>query len=71
MVGATEYFSRFGAAAASQLQLLHVDLVGECLARHQGRLVDIAVDGAFVTFRCRGPMRLARASISSGVTESG
>jgi adenylate cyclase len=50
IVGSTEYFSRFGDAAGRQLQLLHVDLVGECLARHQGRLVDTAGDGAFLTF---------------------
>ena len=50
IVGSTEYFSRFGDAAGRQLQLLHVDLVGECLARHQGRLVDAAGDGAFLTF---------------------
>jgi class 3 adenylate cyclase len=50
IVGSTEYFSRFGDAAGRQLQLLHVDLVGECLARHHGRLVDTAGDGAFLTF---------------------
>lgn len=50
MVGSTQYFARFGDAAGRQLQQLHVDLVGECLSRHQGRLVDTAGDGAFVTF---------------------
>lgn len=50
IVGSTEYFARFGDAAGRQLQQLHVDLVGECLSRHQGRLVDTAGDGAFVTF---------------------
>ena len=50
IVGSTEYFARFGDAAGRQLQQLHVDLVGECLTRHQGRLVDTAGDGAFLTF---------------------
>src|SRR5438067_12040514 len=50
IVGSTEYFARFGDAPGRQLQQLHVDLVGECLGRHQGRLVDTAGDGAFVTF---------------------
>ena len=50
IVGSTEYFSRFGDAAGRQLQQLHVDLVAESLARHQGRLVDTAGDGAFLTF---------------------
>ena len=50
IVGSTEYFSRFGDAPGRQLQQLHVDLVGECLGRHQGRLVDTAGDGAFLTF---------------------
>jgi class 3 adenylate cyclase len=50
IVGSTEYFARFGDAPGRQLQQLHVDLVGECLGRHQGRLVDTAGDGAFLTF---------------------
>lgn len=54
IVGSTEYFSRFGDASGRQLQQLHVDLVGECLGRHQGRLVDTAGDGAFITFPAAG-----------------
>jgi class 3 adenylate cyclase len=50
MVGSTQYFARFGDAPGRQLQQLHVDLVGECLGRHHGRLVDTAGDGAFLTF---------------------
>src|SRR5690349_3786411 len=50
IVGSTEYFARFGDGPGRQLQQLHVDLVGECLIRHQGRLVDTAGDGAFLTF---------------------
>jgi len=50
MVGSTQYFARFGDAAGRQLQQLHVDLAGECLGRHRGRLVDTAGDGAFLTF---------------------
>ena len=50
IVGSTEYFSRFGDAAGRQLQQLHVDLLEGSLVRHQGRLVDTAGDGAFLTF---------------------
>jgi class 3 adenylate cyclase len=50
IVGSTEYFARFGDAPGRQLQQLHVDLLSECLAQHQGRIVDTAGDGAFVTF---------------------
>jgi len=50
IVGSTEYFSRFGDSAGRQLQQLHVDLVEPSLAPHQGRLVDTAGDGAFLTF---------------------
>jgi len=50
MVGSTQYFARFGDAPGRQLQQLHSDLVGECLGRYQGRLVDTAGDGAFITF---------------------
>jgi len=50
IVGSTEYFARFGDAPGRQLQQLHVDLLAECLARHQGRVVDTAGDGAFLTF---------------------
>ncbi|HET7366158.1 MAG TPA: adenylate/guanylate cyclase domain-containing protein [Burkholderiales bacterium] len=50
IVGSTEYFARVGDAAGRQLQQLHLDLVGECLTRHPGRLVDTAGDGAFLTF---------------------
>jgi len=50
IAGSTEYFARFGDGPGRQLQQLHFDLVGECLGRHQGRLVDTAGDGAFLTF---------------------
>ena len=50
IVGSTEYFARYGDAPGRQLQQLHVDLLSECLARHQGRVVDTAGDGAFLTF---------------------
>jgi len=50
IVGSTEYFARFGDAPGRQLQQLHVDLLGECLGRHAGRVVDTAGDGAFLTF---------------------
>jgi len=46
----TAYFARFGDGAGRQLQQLHLDLLAECLPRRQGRIVDTAGDGAFLTF---------------------
>jgi class 3 adenylate cyclase len=46
----TAYFERFGDAAGRQLQQLHLDLLAECLPARQGRIVDTAGDGAFLTF---------------------
>jgi class 3 adenylate cyclase len=46
----TAYFERFGDAAGRQLQQLHLDLLAECLPPRQGRIVDTAGDGAFLTF---------------------
>ena len=51
IVGSTEYFARYGDAPGRQLQQLHIDLLGECLGRHAGRIVDTAGDGAFLTFQ--------------------
>lgn len=50
IANSTAYFERFGDAAGRQLQQLHLDLLGECLTRRQGRIVDTAGDGAFLTF---------------------
>ena len=50
IVGSTEYFSRFGDAAGYQLQQLHSGLWEECLPAVGGRIVDLAGDGAFMTF---------------------
>ncbi len=50
IVGSTAYFSSFGDAAGRQLQQLHLDLLHACLPAHQGRVVDTAGDGAFLTF---------------------
>src|SRR4051812_3092130 len=50
IVGSTPYFARFGDAAGRQLQQLHADLLGQCMGTHQGRIVDTAGDGAFLTF---------------------
>ena len=50
IVGTTPYFARFGDAAGRQLQQLHIDLLGECLLKGEGRIVDTAGDGAFLAF---------------------
>lgn len=50
IVGSTAFFARFGDAAGRQLQQLHLDLLGQCLPRQGGRVVDTAGDGAFVAF---------------------
>ncbi len=50
VVGTTEYFARFGDAAGYQLQQLHIDLLRDCLSTRNGRIVDTAGDGAFMTF---------------------
>lgn len=48
--GSTAYFARFGDAAGRQLQQLHFDRLEQVLARHGGRIVDTAGDGAVSTF---------------------
>ncbi len=50
IVGSTAYFARFGDAAGRQLQQLHVDQLQQALARHGGRIVDTAGDGAVTIF---------------------
>lgn len=50
IVGSTPYFARFGDAAGRQMQQLHFDLLGQCFAASQGRIVDTAGDGAFCAF---------------------
>lgn len=50
IVGSTAYFARFGDVAGRQLQQLHLDLLERALARHQGRLIDTAGDGAACCF---------------------
>ena len=50
IVASTPYFQRFGDAAGRQLQQLHLDLLNECLPPHEGRIVDTAGDGAFLSF---------------------
>ncbi len=50
IVGSTPYFARFGDAAGRQLQQVHVDLLNQCMPASQGRIVDIAGDGAFLVF---------------------
>jgi len=50
IVASTPYFERFGDAAGRQLQQLHFDLLDACLLEHEGRIVDTAGDGAFLSF---------------------
>jgi class 3 adenylate cyclase len=54
----TAYFARFGDGPGRQLQQLHLDLLGACVAAHGGRVVDTAGDGAFTCF----PSAVAAAS---------
>ncbi|WP_197284592.1 adenylate/guanylate cyclase domain-containing protein [Piscinibacter sakaiensis] len=50
IVGSTPYFARFGDAAGRQLQQLHFDVLGQCIAPVEGRIVDTSGDGAFCVF---------------------
>jgi class 3 adenylate cyclase len=50
VVGSTPYFARFGDAAGRGLQQRHFDVLAQALARHGGRVVDTAGDGAFAVF---------------------
>jgi class 3 adenylate cyclase len=50
IVGSTPYFARFGDARGHQLKTLHLDLLDNCLPAREGRIVDVAGDGAFVAF---------------------
>jgi class 3 adenylate cyclase len=50
VVGSTPYFARFGDAAGRGLQQRHFDVLAQALARHGGRVVDTAGDGAFTVF---------------------
>jgi class 3 adenylate cyclase len=50
IVGSTPYFARFGDARGHQLQTLHTDLLDNCLPAREGRIVDVAGDGAFLAF---------------------
>jgi class 3 adenylate cyclase len=50
IVGSTPYFARFGDARGHQLQRMHVDLLDNCLPAHEGRIVDVSGDGAFLAF---------------------
>ncbi|MCA9568017.1 MAG: adenylate/guanylate cyclase domain-containing protein [Myxococcales bacterium] len=47
IVGSTKYFNQFGDEAGRRLQQRHIDTLEEVLARHGGRIVDTAGDGAF------------------------
>ncbi len=50
VVGSTPYFARFGDAAGRGLQQRHFDVLAQALAKHGGRVVDTAGDGAFAVF---------------------
>jgi class 3 adenylate cyclase len=50
IVGSTPYFARFGDAVGRQLHQLHFDLLGQCAAAAQGRVVDAVGDGVFCVF---------------------
>lgn len=47
IVGSTKYFQQFGDEAGRRLQQRHIDALEEILARHGGRIIDTAGDGAF------------------------
>lgn len=50
IVASTPYFARHGDAAGRQMQQLHIDLLEAALRPHDGRIVDTAGDGAFMSF---------------------
>ncbi|MRG95630.1 adenylate/guanylate cyclase domain-containing protein [Polyangium spumosum] len=50
IVGSTAYFARFGDKAGRALQQLHHDLLCESIRPFEGRIVDVAGDGAFTCF---------------------
>ncbi len=50
IVDSTPYCARFGDAAGRQMQQLHFDLLEQGIARFEGRIVDVAGDGAFLVF---------------------
>lgn len=70
IVGSTEYFARFGDAPGRQLQQLHVDLLADCLASHEGRVVDTAGDGAFLTFPTADAAIAALIALQSAVSRA-
>ncbi len=50
VVGSTAYFARFGDEAGRGMQQRHTDLLKQAIAAHEGRIVDVAGDGAFTAF---------------------
>jgi len=68
IAGSTAYFARFGDAAGRQLQQLHLDLLQACLPGHEGRLVDTAGDGAFLTFASTDAAALAMIELENAIS---
>jgi class 3 adenylate cyclase len=50
VVNSTEYFSRFGNEAGRALQQRHLALIDEVIRPEEGRVVDVAGDGAFTVY---------------------
>jgi len=65
IVDSTPYCARYGDAAGRQMQQLHIDLLEQCIGRFQGRVVDVAGDGAFLVFSA------AEAAVQSMVAVQG
>ena len=65
VAGSTSYFERHGDAAGRALLQRHLDLLGNVMSLHQGRVVDTAGDGAFCTFTRLLPAVLAMSELQS------
>ena len=63
VVGSSGYTSKHGDEAGRMLQQRHVDLVTEATAKHHGRIVDTAGDGAFCAFDTVGDAMTALAGL--------
>jgi len=70
IAGSTPYFARFGDVAGRQLQQLHVDLLTQELATHDGRIVDTAGDGAVSFFASASDAAAAMTSLQHRLTDA-
>jgi class 3 adenylate cyclase len=69
IAGSTAYFARFGDGPGSQLQHLHNDMLGACVAAQGGRVVDTAGDGAFTCFPSASAATAAMTELLKRISE--